>query len=112
MNTKNDTQKPETELKQEAGEGCSGATCSAFVPWERYVPGDKAADIWLKLHDTIGNNVETNDALNTDERSLYNVLTNLFTADFSMVGYSVAEYENPPPNAIAQTREKGQANEK
>ena len=28
MNAKNDTTKPETELKQEAGEGCSGATCS------------------------------------------------------------------------------------
>ena len=29
MQTKNDTTKPETELKQEAGEGCSVATCSA-----------------------------------------------------------------------------------
>jgi hypothetical protein len=30
MQTKNDKTKPETELKQETGEGCSGATCSAF----------------------------------------------------------------------------------
>ncbi len=28
MQTENDTPKPETELKQEAGEGCPGATCS------------------------------------------------------------------------------------
>lgn len=31
MPTKNDASKPETELKQEAGEGCSGATCSASL---------------------------------------------------------------------------------
>jgi hypothetical protein len=28
MQTENDTTKPETELKEETGEGCSGATCS------------------------------------------------------------------------------------
>ena len=28
MRTKNDTTEPETELKQEAGEGCPGATCA------------------------------------------------------------------------------------
>jgi len=28
MQTENDTTKPETELKQETGEGCSGSTCS------------------------------------------------------------------------------------
>jgi hypothetical protein len=28
MQTENDTSKPETELKQETGEGCPGATCS------------------------------------------------------------------------------------
>jgi hypothetical protein len=31
MQTENYTSKPETELKQETGEGCSGATCSAWV---------------------------------------------------------------------------------
>lgn len=31
MNTENDTSKPETELKQEASEGCPGATCSPKV---------------------------------------------------------------------------------
>jgi hypothetical protein len=30
MQTKNDTSKPETELKEETGEGCPGATCSAL----------------------------------------------------------------------------------
>jgi hypothetical protein len=29
MQTENDTSKPETELKEETGEGCPGATCSA-----------------------------------------------------------------------------------
>jgi hypothetical protein len=29
MQTKNDTSKPETELKEETGDGCSGAPCSA-----------------------------------------------------------------------------------
>jgi len=32
MQTTNDTTKPQTEPKQEAGEGCSGATCSASSP--------------------------------------------------------------------------------
>lgn len=31
MNTKNDTTKPEDSPKQEAGEGCSGATCSVWI---------------------------------------------------------------------------------
>ena len=30
MNTENDTSKPEDSPQQEAGEGCSGATCLAF----------------------------------------------------------------------------------
>ena len=32
MQTENDTSKPENEPEQEAGEGCSGATCSASFP--------------------------------------------------------------------------------
>jgi len=31
MQTENDKSKPETELKEETGEGCPGATCSAWT---------------------------------------------------------------------------------
>lgn len=33
MQTENDTTKPEYSPQQEAGEGCSGATCSASLVW-------------------------------------------------------------------------------
>jgi hypothetical protein len=33
MQTENDTSKPETELKQETGEGCPGVTCSSCRFW-------------------------------------------------------------------------------
>ncbi len=46
MNTKNDTPKPETELKQEAGEGCSAATCSPS--FAGYQP-----ESWSMLKDSI-----------------------------------------------------------
>jgi hypothetical protein len=35
MQTENQSMKPETELKQETGEGCPEATCSASDPYER-----------------------------------------------------------------------------
>ena len=34
MQTENDTSKPEDSPKQEAGEGCSGATCSPSFVWK------------------------------------------------------------------------------
>jgi transposase-like protein len=45
MQTENDTSKPEPELKQETGEGCSGATCSASFP---LCPRCKNAE-WMRL---------------------------------------------------------------
>ena len=38
MQTENDTSKPEDSPKQEAGEGCSGATCSAWVAFADQLP--------------------------------------------------------------------------
>ena len=38
MQTENDTTKPEDSPEQEAGEGCSGATCSAWVPITERLP--------------------------------------------------------------------------
>lgn len=46
MQTENDTTKPETELKQETGEGCPGATCSASsVQWTESTP-DREGYYW------------------------------------------------------------------
>jgi hypothetical protein len=38
MQTGNQSSKPETELKEETGEGCSGATCSALFGVEIWNP--------------------------------------------------------------------------
>ena len=47
MQTKNDTSKPETELKQGSGEGCPGATCSpsSLTPeTDEFYKGEKISD--------------------------------------------------------------------
>lgn len=41
MQTENDTPKPEDQPKQETGEGCSGATCSALWNPANTAPRDK-----------------------------------------------------------------------
>jgi hypothetical protein len=61
MQTENDTSKPETELKHEAGEGCPGATCSAcgmLVGLHRNYHPHAACLMFRECHN--GNTVDAN----------------------------------------------------
>jgi hypothetical protein len=49
MQTKNDTSKPETELEKEAGEGCSGGSCSRILNVLRRLYD--AADVYVACQD-------------------------------------------------------------
>ena len=51
MQTKNDTSKPEVSPKQKAGEGCSGATCSASSDPPLTVYENRGGEVWERHPD-------------------------------------------------------------
>jgi hypothetical protein len=60
-------------------------TCCGLETWEGYLTGEKAAEIWLKLHETSRSTISSKDALTESERDLYESITAKFTFDAKML---------------------------
>jgi hypothetical protein len=67
---------------------------SGFLEWNGYLPGDKAAEIWIKLHETSRSALGILDPLTKSERELYEALTAKFTFDSNMLGTMEADSQN------------------
>lgn len=62
-----------------------------WIPFSPYLPGEKAAEIWLALHAKTAREITTVDALTKSERDLYDLLTARFSNDVNMVGFAVKD---------------------
>ena len=69
------------------------ASLENYIPFEPYLPGDKAAEVWGRLHETLNSSV-TVKPLNDDELKLYDALTKRLAADASLLGFTTTEIES------------------
>ena len=112
MQTENDTSKPENEPEQEAGEGCSGATCSASFP---AMPLDAALEFADNGGSTGG--IMTHEALKALAKSVREISTAARevaarladeleikpTVNRHMAERAIERLNNSLPNATTQT---------
>jgi hypothetical protein len=71
--------------KEKADEPLPRTTGCGLEAWDGYLTGEKAADVWLKLHETSRSTISRRDALTESERDLYEALTAKFTFDAKML---------------------------
>jgi hypothetical protein len=77
--------------KEKADEPLPRTTCCGLEAWDGYLTGEKAADVWLKLHETSRSTISRKDALTESERDLYEALTVKFTFDAKMLATVVSD---------------------
>jgi hypothetical protein len=77
--------KPFSPAKEKDNELLPLMTCCGLETWEGYLTGEKAAEIWLKLHETSRSTISSKDALTESERDLYESITAKFTFDAKML---------------------------